>query len=87
MNCYIISYDIANGGDYEPLFDAIRAYKTYAHINKSTWAVVSERTHKEIRDDLEQYLPEGSSLLVVKSGAAAAWRNVICSNEWLKRNL
>ena len=87
MNCYIISYDMAEGGDYEDLFAAIKAYKTWAHITESTWAVVSDDDHKTIRDDLGQYLPEGSRIFVVKSGTAAAWRNVICRNQWLKKNL
>lgn len=87
MTCYIISYDMAEGGDYDALFQAIRDYGTWAHITESTWAVVTERTQKEIREDLEQHLPSGSRLFVVRSGAAAAWRNVICRNEWLKKNL
>lgn len=87
MNCYIISYDMAEGGDYEELFAAIKAYKAWAHITESTWAVATNDDHKEIRDNLVQYLPNGSRLFVVKSGTAAAWRNVLCSSEWLKRRL
>jgi hypothetical protein len=87
MNCYIISCDMAEGGDYDALFDAIKSYRIWAHITESTWAVVTDDDHKEIRDNLEQYLPKGSRLFVVKSGTAAAWRNVICRNEWLKKNL
>ena len=85
--CYIISYDMAGGDDYDELHDAIKAYGTWAHITESTWAVVTEYSAKEIRDDLGQYLPDGSRLLVVKSGVEAAWRNPICRNEWLKKNL
>ena len=84
---YIITYDMAEGGDYEDLYEAIKEYGTWAHINESTWAIVTEDKAKEIRDYLTEYLPQGSRLFVVKSGTAAAWRNVICSNEWLKNNL
>ena len=87
MNCYLISYDMAEGGDYEELFAAIKAYRAWAHITESTWAIVTGDGHKEIRDKLGQHLPKGSRLLVVKSGTAAAWRNVLCRNEWLKKNL
>ncbi len=86
-DCYIISYDMADGGDYEDLFTAIKAYGTWAHVTESTWAIVSADGQKSIRDNLERFLPEGSRLFVVKSGTAAAWRNVMCSNEWLKKNL
>lgn len=85
--CYIISYDMAEGGDDNALYDAIKDYGTWAHITESTWAVVTECSAKDVRDDLDTYLPEGSRLFVVKSGIEAAWRNVICSNEWPKRNL
>lgn len=30
MSCYIISYDVREGGDYEPLFAAIKEYGTWA---------------------------------------------------------
>ena len=86
-DCYIISYDMAGEGDYTALFDAIKAYGTWAHITESTWAVVTDDDHKEIRDDLAKYLPKDSRLFIVKSGTAAAWRNVLCRNQWLKKNL
>lgn len=86
-NSYIISYDMAEGGDYEALFEAIKAYGTWARITESTWAVVTEDGHKDIRDHLDNYLPEGSRLFVVKSGTAAAWRNVMGRDKWLKKNI
>ena len=86
MSCYIISYDLNDGddGDYETLISAIKRYKTWAHITESTWAVVSDENHKAIRDHLSSLMPEGSRLFVIKSGTAAAWRNVMCRNQWLK---
>lgn len=87
MNCYIISYDKAGDGSYEELHAAIKEFGTWAHVTESTWAVKTEWKAEEIRDDLAQYLPKGSRLFVVRSGTAAAWRNVICRNEWLKKNL
>jgi len=87
MACYIVSYDMIEGGDYEPLIKAIKTYLGWAHITESTWAVVSENDHKQIRGDLVKYLPKGSRLFVTKSSGVAAWRNVICRNEWLKKYL
>ena len=78
---------MVEGGDYEPLLKAIKSYGTWAHINESTWAVVSEKTAPDIRDHLGKFFPSGSRLFVIKSGVAAAWKNTICSNEWLKKNL
>ena len=87
MVCYIISYDMVENGDYTSLIDAIKAYGTWAHITESTWAIVTEKSHTDVRDDIGLYLPKGSRLFVVKSGTAAAWRNVICRHQWLKENL
>jgi hypothetical protein len=87
MACYIISYDVREGGEYEPLIGAIKAYATWAHITQSTWAVVSEESSKQIRDNLAAHMAEDDRLFVVKSGTAAAWSNAICSNKWLKRHL
>ncbi len=74
-------------GDYESLYEAIKAYGTWAHISESTWAVVTEETAKEVREYIGDYMTKGSTVFVVKSGVESAWRNVICSNEWLKKNL
>ena len=87
MKAYIISYDMAEGGDYEELYEAIKGYGIWAHITESTWAIVTDESAKEIRDYLEDYLSYGSALFVVKSGTEAAWRNALCSNKWLKKNL
>ncbi len=87
MNCYIISYDMAEGGSYPELHQAIKDFGRWAHITDSTWAIVTDWKASEIRDDLALYLPKGSRLFVVRSGTAGAWRNVRCSNSWLKKNL
>lgn len=86
---FIISYDLKNGSedDYEKLYEAIKKNGTWAHITESTWAIVTEEKVKEIRDKFIEIMPKGSSLFVVKSGSIAAWRNVQCSNDWLKKHL
>ena len=86
-NAYIISYDLAEGGNYDALFDHIRSYDKWAHVTESLWAIVSPKTAVEIRDEVKKYLTEGSRLIVVKSANVAAWNNVICSSDWLKKNI
>lgn len=84
---YVISYDLAEGGNYDDLFSQIKSYGYWAHITESTWAVLSTKTASEIRDDIASHLTEGSRLIVVESANVAAWRNVICRNEWLKEHI
>jgi hypothetical protein len=85
--CYLISYDMAEDGDYEALFEAIKAYSSWAHITESFWAILTEESAENIRNYLGLFLPEGSRLFVVKSGTEAAWSNVMCKSQWLKKNL
>ncbi|BDW93294.1 hypothetical protein MACH07_21260 [Flagellimonas marinaquae] len=89
MATYIISYDLNNATDaqYESLYKKIKGYGTWAHITESTWAIVTEQKAVAVRDYLTQNLPQGSRLFVIKSGVEAAWKNVMCKNEWLKNNL
>lgn len=87
---YIISYDVldANSADsYQPLYEKIKSYKIWAHITESTWAIISEDSAEIIRDNLLSTLEEKCRIIVIKSGNEGAWKNVICSNEWLKKNL
>ena len=47
MASYIISYDLRKPErNYEALYEAIKAYGTWAHINESLWAVVTSQTDK-----------------------------------------
>ncbi len=86
---FIISYDLKEGSaeDYTNLYEAIKEYGTWAHITESTWAIVTEDTAKSVRDDLKELMPKGSGLFVVKSASVAAWSNVQCSSDWLKKHL
>ena len=86
---YLISYDL-NGGsssDYEELHKAIKAYGIWAHITKSLWAIVTDKTAETIRNDISPHLPEDSNLIVVESAHTAAWGKVQCSDGWLHNYL
>lgn len=84
--CYIISYKILSQDSDSQIQEAIRSYGTWARITSDTWAIVTTRKATEIRDHLQQFI-HGGRIFVIKSGIEAAWNNVECSNEWLKRNL
>lgn len=88
-NTYLISYDLKDGSseDYEELKDFIKSYGTWAHVTESLWAIMTEEKATEIRDELKEILPDGSSIFVIKSGVESAWSNVICKSKWLKDNI
>ncbi len=88
MFCYIISYELRQPGkDYEPLYEAIRNYGTWAHMTESSWAVMTRRSAADVLCALVGYLDEEDRLLVIKSDRDAAWVNMICRNGWLQENL
>ena len=87
MTCYIISYDLVKERDYEKLYGAIKSYDNWARITESTWAIITNKSAKEVRDNLVKSLDGDDKLIVIKSGEEAAWKNASCSNEWLKKNL
>lgn len=87
MACYIISYDLRNKRDYAKLYEAIKSFGTWAHILESSWAVVTEQSATDIRDNLAKHVDNDDGLIVVKSAGGAAWHKVLCKNEWLKDHL
>jgi len=88
MACFLISYDLKGPDrDYEAVISCIKEYGTWAHIRGSLWAIVTEISAKEIRSDLKQHLKSGDRLFVSKTAKGAAWSNVMCRNEWLKKHL
>ncbi|HZG12475.1 MAG TPA: CRISPR-associated protein Cas2 [Kurthia gibsonii] len=89
MATYIISYDLVKAGskDYSNLYSAIKSLGKWAKVVESTWVVVSELSSVEIRDSLTLHMDAEDRIIVAKSGNVGAWKNVICSNEWLKTNL
>lgn len=87
MPCYIISYDLRNRRVYDPLYEAIQSYATWAHILESSWAVVTSRSAQEVRDHLADFIDSDDGIFVSLSGGEAAWRNVLCNNAWLKERV
>ena len=87
MSTYIITYDLGNSGNYDELYEAIKSYGSWAHINDSTWAIVTDQSAVKIRDNLKNLLEEDAKIFVIRSGTESAWTNVLCSDKWLKKNL
>lgn len=94
MATYLIMYDLNKEGSAyseanKKLTDRIKAlFPTYWHHLDSTWIVVTELDHKQIRDDLWKYMDSNDELLVVKSSGVGAWNGFTTkASEWLVKNL
>lgn len=88
MSSKIITYDLCSPGrDYEDLYKAIKSYGVWAHITESTWFVNSTETCVEVRNKLLNCVDSNDRLFVGELTGVAAWRNVICDNDYLKKYL
>lgn len=95
MATYIIIYDInKEGAAYaaanKVLTDRIKElFATYWHHLDSTWIVVTDMDHKQIRDDLVNYIDTNDELLVTKSSGVGAWNKGFSAKaqQWLVNNL
>lgn len=84
---YIISYDLRKVKDYNGLYAAIKSYENCRKILESLWGICTTKSAPDIRDHLSDYMDKDDGLFVIKSGGAAAWKKILCSNQWLKSNL
>lgn len=84
---FIISYDLRGStetsSDYAELIKAIKAYGYYAKLMLSTWIVVTDRSCKEVRDNLMQHMDNDDRLFVGPLPKGAYWHNIIAKTDWM----
>jgi len=89
MACYIVTFEVADAARKAALKERLKAYGTFCPINANCWAIVTDRSAAQIRDDLMVTIPTTDKIFVVKSGVEAAWRNAYGqkNSDWLKEHL
>ncbi len=88
MPLFIVSYELKQPRKhYVDLILALKSYERWAQILDSTWAVVSNQSAAEIRDELWDMLDPDDGIFVLESGREAAWQDVRCENKWLRDHL
>jgi len=75
------------GRDYDSLYQALKRFERWGKLTESTWAIVSNLNHVQIRDYLMQYMDKNDRLVVVLSGQSAAWNRLIADNQWVRENI
>ena len=87
MPRYIITYDLSKPGrNYGDLYKRIKSYSTWAKITESSWAVSTDRTAEQIRDNLKEALDSNDKLLMGLLGRSA-WSGLTKElTDWLKEN-
>jgi len=88
MKCYLILYDLRSSDrNYSSLTEAIKSYGTWAKITENSWAIVTDHSAVDIRNNLTQFIDSEDRLFVIKSGSHAAWKNVLGKTDWFKKYL
>ena len=85
--CYIVSFETAEQAVADSLHATIKEYGTWARITATTYAIVTDESAAEITVYLSNIMGESDRLFVVRAGSDAAWLEVRCNPEWLKKHL
>ena len=89
MSTYIVAFEVKSSKHKNKLENKLKEYESYCPINDTCWAIVSENTPVQIRDNLKKSLESLDRIFVIRSGTSSAWRNSYGDkhSEWLKENL
>jgi len=84
----LITYDLrAPGRNYDNLISAIKSYPNWGKITEAAWVINSTDSCEKIRDNLNAHIDANDRIFVAALTGEAAWKNVICEAEWLKKAL
>jgi hypothetical protein len=89
MSCYIVTFETRSEPSHQRVVDQLKVLGAYCPVHHYCWAVLTDKTAKELCDSVALVMEKGERIFVVRSGTEAAWRNAYGekNNEWLKTNL
>jgi hypothetical protein len=89
MAHYIVSYDLHNQRNYQPVWDALESWGA-TRLLESLWVLTNSATAGEIRDALKAKTDDDDSVAVIelKTGSNwSTWRARQGGTDWLKSNI
>ncbi len=87
-NSKIVSYDLCNENkNYDDLYKYLKSFPAWAHITESTWFISSEKACTTIRDEIHDVVDSDDRIFVAELTGTAAWRNLICDSDYLKKHI
>jgi hypothetical protein len=90
MKTYVVTFEIADKTRLSLLEERLKSESGYyCPIHENAWAVQSEKTAAQLRDELMKITTNPDRLFIIKSGIEAAWTNTYGekNSEWLKKYL
>ncbi|HRH95221.1 MAG TPA: hypothetical protein PLB55_04770 [Prosthecobacter sp.] len=89
MTCYIVTFETKSEVSRQRVKDRLKQFGRFCPIHKYCWAILTEQSAKEVRDEVAKSIDTGERIFVIRSGTEAAWKNSFGekNNAWLKKNL
>lgn len=89
MITYIVTFAVKNTARIEKMESHLRSYGFYCPIHDNCWAIKTDKTAAEIRDELMKFDKSGDRIFVIRSGAESAWNATYSedNSKWLKKHL
>lgn len=83
MAVFLIGYDLKEGADYEPLWDAIKSIGDWLHPLDSTWFVYTDDddvTPDTITEDLKPHFEKKQRLFVIQ--VKRPYQGLLSEKQW-----
>lgn len=89
MTCYVIAFEVPDATRRNSLKERLKSYGTYCPIHENCWAIVTNSTAVQVRDNLMEVINPSDRVFVIKSGVEAAWNGTYGTknSDWLKEKL
>jgi len=87
MGIFAISYDVAKGGDYQPLWDELSRLGAHKALESFYLANLNTEDPEAVKNGLKPLIGQNDMLMVVRvAGRPSFVRAKAGTNDWIARN-
>jgi hypothetical protein len=89
MTCYVVTFEVSSSTRAQVIAQLKSFGGGYCPVHANCWAITTDMTASQIRDQILAVIGATDRLFVVRSGTEAAWAHSYGENNstWLKNNL
>jgi len=88
VRSYLVTYMLPGAAEnLLAIQERLQAFPAWAQLHPNAYVVAAHHTWggaAKIRNYVQEALPEGATIFVLRSARESAWNNVECSDEWLQ---
>lgn len=89
MAYFVISYDLHNQRNYEPVWNLLDSWGA-VRLLESLWLLDTEASAKEVRDGLKHIVDDDDSIVAIELKTGSLWAGQKAKPEginWLRQNI